>query len=79
VSCRSEVLSAFSRLERRHGRVEFELDEVVQEVLTATGRFAESTIRTHVTSVMCVQAPANHAVRHRDLDRVRRGVYRRIV
>lgn len=79
MTCRDAVLAAFRKLEARHGRREFGVAEVVQEVLTATDRFSESTIRTHVSSLMCAQAPANHATRHLDLERVRRGIYRRIV
>lgn len=67
---------AFDRLERRYRRKVFELSEIVQEVLAVTN-FAESTIRTHVTSLMCVQAPTNHGTRYADLDRVVRGKYRR--
>ena len=76
-TCREAVLAAFERLERRHGRKVFDLWEIVQEVLTATDHFAESTIRTQVGSVMCVQAPTNHATTYEDLDRVDRGKYRR--
>ena len=66
---------AFERLERRHRRKIFGLSEIVQEVLSMSN-FAESTIRTHVTSLMCVQAPKNHGTRYADLDRVDRGKYR---
>ena len=76
-TCRDEILGAFQRLERRHGRQVFDLQDIIQEVLRATGAYAESTIRTHVTSVMCAQAPVNHANASNDLDRVGRGRYRR--
>ena len=68
---------AFGRLERRHGRKQFTLLEVVQEVESVTDDFAESTVRTHVTSVMCAQAPVNHGTTYEDLDRVSRGRYQR--
>jgi hypothetical protein len=76
-TCRDEILGAFQRLERRHGRKAFDLQDIVQEVQRATDAFQESTIRTHVTSVMCAQAPVNHANASNDLDRVGRGRYRR--
>lgn len=76
-TCREAVLAAFERLERRHRRKVFDLWEIVQEVLAATDDFAEATIRTHVASVMCVQAPTNHDTTYEDLDRVGRGKYRR--
>lgn len=76
-TCREAVLGAFERLERRNDRRSFDLYEVVQEVQAQTDAFAESTIRTHVTSVMCAQAPKNHGTVYSDLDRVARGRYRR--
>ncbi len=40
MTCRDEVLAAFARLERRHGREDFELLEIVQEVLAHTDEYA---------------------------------------
>lgn len=76
-TCREAVLAALERLERRNGRKSFDLFEVVQEVMSETDTFAESTIRTHVTSAMCAQASKNHGTVYSDLDRVARGRYRR--
>jgi hypothetical protein len=76
-TCREEVLGAFARLERRHGRMDFELAEVVAEVLAVSSSHAESTIRTHITSRMCIDAPDHHATTFDDLARVDRGLYRR--
>jgi hypothetical protein len=76
-TCREAVLEAFDRLERRHGRADFSVEEVVSEVLAHTSDFTESTIRTHITSRMCAQAPKHHGTIYSDLDRVQRGRYRR--
>jgi hypothetical protein len=76
-TCRDAVLDAFARLERRHGRKIFRLDEVVTETLANDPQYKESTVRTHVTRRMCVDAPDNHASVFGDLARVDRGVYRR--
>jgi hypothetical protein len=76
MTCRDEVLAAFERLERRHGRREHELLDVVQEVLGSTD-YKESTVRTHITSWMCAQAPINQGSDDVDLERVGRGRYRR--
>lgn len=78
MTVRHEILQAFERLERRHGRVDFQLSDIVLEVQSATDEYAESSIRTHVVSVMCVNAPVNHATTYRDLERVGRGTYRRL-
>lgn len=76
-TCREEILDAFATLERRHGRDTFSPAELVAEVLARGSTHPESTIRTHVVSAMCVNAPPNHAVRYPDLERVGRGRYRR--
>ena len=65
-------------LERRNGVRAFSLSDIVQQVQSQTNAFKESTIRTHVTSRMCREAPANHAVVFADLERVGHGMYRRI-
>ena len=77
MTCRDEILAAMERLENRTGRAGLPLVEIVQEVLRGGGDYKESTIRTHVTSSMCVDAPPNHATRYPDLRRVDRGLYRR--
>ncbi len=75
-TCRAEILAAFDRLERRHGRSVFAPIEVVQEVLAVTDRYPEHTIRTEIVSRMCADAPVHHAVAYDDLERVGRGRYR---
>ena len=76
-TCRDAVLDAFVRLEHRHARRDFNLAEVVTEVATADTRFAELTVRTHVSSRMCANAPDHHGTTYADLERVGRGRYRR--
>lgn len=76
-SARAAVLAAFTRLEQRTQREAFLLQEVLAELTRVGTPFKESTLRTHITSVMCRQAPANHATRYEDLERVDRGMYRR--
>jgi hypothetical protein len=76
-TCRKQVLEAFARLERRHGRTVFSPWEVIQEVCAVTDEYPEATIRTEIVSRMCAQAPVHHAVTYNDLDRVGRGLYKR--
>ena len=76
-TCRESVIEALDRLERQQRRDVFDLWEIVDEVRRHTRRFKESTIRTHVSSYMCAQAPKNHGTKFSDLDRVSRGQYRR--
>ena len=61
MTCRNEVLNAMERLKRRHGKSVFPLTEIVQEVLSHTRQYEESTISTHISAHMCAQAPVNAA------------------
>ncbi len=78
-TARSEILEAFRRLERRTGQVAFGLAQIVSEVKSVTTAYKESTIRTHVVSVMCADAPVHHFNHTDDLRRVAPGKYARIV
>lgn len=72
---REQVLRAARRLDRGRGAT-FSIPEVVAEVRRDGSTLAESTIRTHVTSRMCSNAPENHGTVYADLERVERGRYR---
>ncbi|MGH9921095.1 MAG: DUF7669 domain-containing protein [Nitrososphaerales archaeon] len=76
MTCRDAVLEAFRGLRERNRRDVFKLEQIVHEVLSHTSEFKESTIRTHVTSRMCADAPPNHGVVYADLDRVGPSLYR---
>ena len=61
---------------------EFTLAEVLATMKARGSHYAESTIRTHVTSRMCVNAPHHHAVVYQDFWCIDRGsgryrIYRR--
>jgi hypothetical protein len=53
------------------------LSDIVSEVLKQTTRYPETTLRTHIASFMCVDAP-HHNPSWPDLRRIDRGVYKRI-
>jgi hypothetical protein len=76
MTCRDEILVAIRRLISRTGSELFTIEQVLAEMETAGTRYPEATVRTHIASSMCVNAPPNHATRYGDLERVRRGVYR---
>ena len=67
-----EVLAAALRLARERGDWTFTPDEVVR----ALPHLNASTIRTHVTSRCCVNAPKNHLHKWDYFRRVGRGTYR---
>jgi hypothetical protein len=76
MTCRDEVLSVARSLAGRSSDSTFSLAEILAEMSRRGTQYPESTIRTHVASVMCVNAPENHAVVFADLERVGRGLYR---
>ena len=67
----AEVLDAARRLCRERGDWTFRPDEVVR----ALPHLNASTIRTHIVSRCCVNAPKHHAHRWPYFRRVERGVY----
>ncbi len=75
-TARDEILAVIPAVVRADGT--FTLEDVVEELRRRGSAYADSTIRTHVTSRMCANAPGNHAVTYDDLERVDRGVYRRL-
>jgi predicted RNase H-like HicB family nuclease len=66
-----DVLRAARRLCREAGRWTFRVADVVR----ALPQRNESSVRTHVVSRCCVNAPSNHPHRWPYFRRVRRGVY----
>ena len=76
LTCRDEILEAIHDILRRSGRHEFTVTDVLTEMSRRGTRYAESTIRTHVVSRMCSNAPDNHGMTFPDLTRVDRGTYR---
>lgn len=76
MTCRDGVLAAFTRRRARTSHEAFSLEEIVREVRSLGSDYRESTIRTHVISRMCANAPDHHAVVYDDLERVDHGLYR---
>ncbi|WP_433213285.1 DUF7669 domain-containing protein [Dactylosporangium sp. CS-047395] len=75
-TARDEILLAVADILRRSGQSSFDLNDVLVEMRRRDSRYAESTIRTHVTSRMCVDAPDHHATTFDDFERLDRGRYR---
>lgn len=75
-TCRDEVLQAATELAARSSDGTCTPDEVVRLLVSRGTAYAESTIRTHVISRMCANAPAHHATRFADFVRDERGRYR---
>ena len=75
-SARDEILTTARKLAGQSADGTFTLTEVLTEMRRTGSRYAESTIRTHVTSRMCADAPIHHARTYDDLERVGNGRYR---
>ncbi len=74
VGCREAILAVLPSVTAQDGT--FSLASVVAALRAQGCRYGESTIRTHVTSRMCADAPDHHAKTYDDLERVGRGLYR---
>lgn len=77
VTTRDEILAALPGIEGRSADDTFSPQDVIDELRRRGSTYAESTIRTHIVSRMCANAPDHHARIYDDLDRVSEGRYRR--
>src|SRR5215831_8659776 len=66
-----EVLHAAQRLCRERGRWTF----VAEDIVRALPHLNEHSVRTHVSSRCCVNAPAHHGHRWPYFKRLARGMY----
>ena len=76
MSCRDEILDCVKRVTSQKASDEFTIQEVLDCMRTRGTRYSDSTIRTHITSRLCVNAPSHHAARYPDLERIGDGTYR---
>jgi hypothetical protein len=74
-TAREQILAAIEQI-TSETRSTFSVAEVLAELQARRTELAESTIRTHITSRMCGDAPDHHGTTYNDLERVDRGVYR---
>lgn len=72
MGCRENILDVI-RAERLDT---FSPSDVIEAMRRAGSPYSSSTIRTHVCSRMCGNAPDHHATVFNDLVRVGRGRYR---
>jgi hypothetical protein len=74
-TCRDEIIECAQTVMRQSGLGHFTIPEIISCMAKRRSRYAESTIRTHIASRMCANAPDNHAVTYRDIERTDRGEY----
>jgi len=75
MTCRDEVLDCARLIVTQKGENRFTIQEILRCMRARGTRYKESTIRTHVTSRMCSDAPKHHAVKYDDFERIGEGVY----
>ena len=75
-SARQEILTAARKLASRSPDGSFTFTQILAELRRTGSRYAESTIRTHVTSRMCGDSPDHHGTTYDDFERLDRGRYR---
>ena len=76
MTCRDEILAAARDLSAGSSNGEFMLKGVLKYMFAGRTTYKESTIRTHVTSRMCGNAPDNHGTTYSDFERVGPGTYK---
>ena len=76
MTARDEVLAAAGELAAESPEGTFTVEDVVDHLYRLESIYQPSTIRTHVTSRMCVNAPDHHAVTYKDLVRVGESTYK---
>ena len=76
MNCRDEILFTVQQIIKAKGINEFTISEVLHNMKIKGTKFNESTIRTHITSRLCGNAPDNHPVTYDDFERIGRGVYK---
>jgi addiction module HigA family antidote len=75
--CHIDTRAAAQAVIARKGINEFSIPEVLGEMKSqgTLNRYRVSTVRTHITSRCCANAPDNHAVTYNYFRRIRHGVY----
>ena len=76
MTCREEILTCVEELAQRTGEDDFTVQEIVDCMRKKDTRYKESTIKTHITSRLCANAPDHHGATYNDLERIDRGTYR---
>ncbi|MCD2347199.1 DUF7669 domain-containing protein [Clostridium guangxiense] len=75
-NCRDEVRAVAISIITEKGKNVFTVNEVISYLKNRGTNYSENTIRTHVTSRCCKNAPKNHGTRYEDFERISRGYYK---
>lgn len=75
-SCRDELFEVVTKLVNEKKKNEFTVTEAIEAMMNNNSVYSESTIRTHITSRCCINAPKHHQTTFDDYERIDRGIYR---
>lgn len=76
-TCRDEIISAVRYLIELKERNEFTINEVIQCMKNRNTKYADSTIRIHISSRCCSNAKKrHHAVFYNDFEKVDNNFYK---
>lgn len=76
MTCRNQLLRCATRLREETGKDEFTVADLIHRMKAEGTAYRASTIRTHIISRMCRNAPPHDAVKYDDFEHAGRGVYR---
>lgn len=75
MKCHEEVLQAVKEITRQKRSETFTPKEVITYMTIKGSRYADSTIRTHIVSRCCSNAPINFGTTYNYFVRVGNGLY----
>lgn len=75
MSAHNEVLAAAKSIVKRTGKNEFSIEDIIAEMENSGTDYQASTIRTHVSSRLCIDSPPHHGTRYAYFERIERGKY----
>jgi len=79
MACHEEVLEASKVIVNLKGKNEFSPEEVITYLKKQGTIYKESTIRTHIISRCCGNAPIHHGTRYHYFERIAYSLYKLIV
>ena len=79
MTCRDNILACAKKEIQRSGINEFTLQQIVKLMNSSGTIYKESSIRTHVSSLMCINSPNHHAMKYHDFERISHGLYKLII
>lgn len=75
-SARDEILEVVKEITKERAGKSFTVSEVLDMMRNLQTNYKDSTIRTHIMSKCCINAPNHHGTVFNDYERIDRGIYR---